>query len=90
MFGGYHYAGHRPFIHDVLLRHAVSLGIDVRMGQEVVDYWEDDENQKAGIILRSGENLQADLVVAADGVKSRARKYVLVSPFIIYVSRPIA
>lgn len=90
MFGGHTYAGHRALIHDVLLRHAVSLGIDVRMGQDVVDYWEDDENQKAGVVLRSGENLQADLVVAADGVKSRARKYVLVSPSTIYVPRPIA
>ena len=89
MFGGHFYAGHRALIHDVLLRHAASLGIDIRMGQEVVDYWEDDENLKAGIVLRSGEILQADLVVAADGVKSRARKYVLVRPFTIYVTRPI-
>jgi len=31
----------------------------------------------AGAAPRSGENLQADLVVTADGVKSRARKYAL-------------
>ena len=54
------------------------------MGQEVVNYWED-ENQMAGVVLRLGETIQADLVVAADGIKSRARKYVLVSPFTIYV-----
>ena len=81
MFGSYNYAGHRALIHDVLLRYAVSLGIDIRMGQEVVDYWEDDENKTAGVILRSGETLQADLVVAAEGIKSCARKYVLVSPY---------
>ncbi|KAG6374611.1 hypothetical protein JVT61DRAFT_3972 [Boletus reticuloceps] len=79
VFDAYTYAGHRARIHDVLLRHAVSLGIDIRMGQEVVDYWEDNENKTAGVLLRSGECLQADLVVAADGVKSHARKYVLAS-----------
>ena len=84
MFGSYNYAGHRALIHDVLLRYAVSLGIDIRMGQEVVDYWEDDENKTAGVILRSGETLRADLVVAAEGIKSRARKYVLVSPYFFY------
>ncbi|KAH0836396.1 monooxygenase [Lanmaoa asiatica] len=87
MFGGHTYAGHRALIHDVLLRHAVSLGIDVRMGQEVVDYWENDRSQTAGVVLHSGEKLQADLVVAADGVKSHAREYVLVSPLTIYVPR---
>ncbi|KAF8142161.1 monooxygenase [Boletus edulis] len=76
-FDAYTYAGHRARIHDVLLRHAVSLGIDIRMGQEVVDYWEDNENKTAGVLLRSGECLRADLVVAADGIKSHARKYVL-------------
>lgn len=79
MFGACQYAGHRALIHEVLVRHAVSLGIDIRMGQEVVDYWEDGENNTAGVVLRSGESLEADLVVAADGIKSRARRYVLVS-----------
>lgn len=51
------------------------------MGQEVVDYWEDDEREWAGVVLRSGERLQADVVVAADGIKSGARKYVLASIF---------
>ncbi|KAF8550986.1 FAD/NAD(P)-binding domain-containing protein [Imleria badia] len=77
MFGSYNYAGHRALIRDVLLRYAAPLGIDIRMGQEVVDYGEDEENKTPGVILRSGETLQADLVVAADGIKSHARKYVL-------------
>ncbi|KAG8214966.1 monooxygenase [Butyriboletus roseoflavus] len=77
VFGSHTYAGHRALIHDVLFRHAVSLGVDVRMGQDVVEYWEDDERETAGVVLDSGERLQADLVVAADGVKSRGRSYVL-------------
>ncbi|KIJ59084.1 hypothetical protein HYDPIDRAFT_170978 [Hydnomerulius pinastri MD-312] len=77
IFGAHSYNGHRALIHDVIFRHAVSLGIDIRMGQDVVDYWEDDDTQKAGIVLSSGEKLEADLVVAADGIKSQARQYVL-------------
>lgn len=79
MFGGHTYVGHRALIHDILFRHAVSLGVDVRMGQEVVDYWEDDERELAGVVLDSGDRLQADLVVVADGVKSRGRSHVLVN-----------
>ncbi|KAN0088966.1 monooxygenase [Tylopilus felleus] len=75
--GTFKVLGHPALIHDVLLRHAVSLGLDVRMGREVVDYWEDDQNKTDGVILRWEENIEADLVVAADSVKNRARKYVL-------------
>lgn len=60
------------------------------MGQEVVDYLEDNENKTAGVVLHSGEKLQADLVVVADGVKSGGRKYVLVNLFTIHVPRRIA
>ena len=90
MFGGYNYAGHPALIHDVLLRHAVSLGLHVRMGREVVDYWEDDQNKTDGVILRWEENIEADLVVAADSVKNRARKYVLVSHFTMLFPKVIA
>ncbi|EGO20740.1 hypothetical protein SERLADRAFT_477196 [Serpula lacrymans var. lacrymans S7.9] len=47
------------------------------MSTEVAEYWEDDSEGKAGIILSGGERIEADLVVAADGIRSPARKYVL-------------
>jgi 2-polyprenyl-6-methoxyphenol hydroxylase-like FAD-dependent oxidoreductase len=52
------------------------------MGQQVVEYWDDEVSGKAGVRIQSGESLEADVVVGADGVKSLARKFVIVSFFL--------
>jgi len=77
MFGAYSYNGHRAEIHRVLYEHAEELGIPIRMGEEVVEYMEDGKRGVSGVVLRSGERLEADMIVAADGVRSFARKFVL-------------
>jgi 2-polyprenyl-6-methoxyphenol hydroxylase-like FAD-dependent oxidoreductase len=79
LFGAYSYSGHRALLHEVLVEHAKSLGIEIRMGEQVVEYWEDEANGKAGVKIHTGETFDADVVVAADGVKSLARKFVIVS-----------
>lgn len=61
---------HRAEIHRILHRHALRAGAEVRLGSRVIHY--DFEN--AIVHLATGERLQADLVVAADGVNSVARK----------------
>lgn len=66
--------GHRAEIHEIVFRHAKARGIDVRLGQNVTDYFETDD--EAGVIS-NGERLTADCVVAAEGVKSKGRKIVL-------------
>lgn len=66
--------GHRGEIHDVVFRHAKARGIDIRLGQQVGDYFETDS--EAGVIA-NGERLTADCVFAAEGVKSAGRKIVL-------------
>jgi flavin-dependent dehydrogenase len=48
------------------------------MGQQVVEYWEDEANGKAGVKIQTGESFDADVIVAADGVKSFARQFVIV------------
>jgi len=73
------YNGHRGELHAILLKHAREIGINMRLGCTVVDYFEDEARGVAGVILRDGTRLEADLVVGADGVRSRARKLVLVS-----------
>lgn len=78
LFGAYAYRGHRARLHEVLFEHAKSLGIEIRMGKQVVEYWEDEANGKAGVKIQTGESFDADVIIAADGVKSFARQFVIV------------
>lgn len=69
------YIGHRGDYHDVFLEWVRRRGIDIRMGSEVVAF--EDVDPQPGITLKSGEHLRADIIVAADGIKSLARPLVL-------------
>ncbi|EXJ83759.1 hypothetical protein A1O1_07385 [Capronia coronata CBS 617.96] len=66
--------GHRGEIHRVVYEHAKARGIDIRLGQHVSDYFENDS--EVGVMV-NGEKLTADCVLAAEGVKSPGRKIVL-------------
>lgn len=73
---GPRFDGHRAEYHDILLRHAQTLpGLEIRLGARVEDYFEDET--QAGVALRGGERLCADVVLAAEGVRSPGRKIVL-------------
>ncbi|KAF2643890.1 FAD/NAD(P)-binding domain-containing protein [Massarina eburnea CBS 473.64] len=69
------YIGHRGDYHDVFLEWVRRRGIDVKMGSEVVAF--EDVDPQPSITLKSGEVLKADIIVAADGIKSLARPLVL-------------
>ncbi|KAJ4988550.1 salicylate hydroxylase [Stagonosporopsis vannaccii] len=62
----------RPDYHTVLLQAARRNGAEVRKASEVVRYLPDE----GSVILVDGTKVQGDLVIAADGVKSLARKAV--------------
>ncbi|KAB5511518.1 hypothetical protein GE09DRAFT_1164565 [Coniochaeta sp. 2T2.1] len=66
--------GHRGEIHRVLLDHAKSVGIDIRLGQNVTGYFED---ENCGGIEVDGQRITADIVLSAEGVRSPGRKIVL-------------
>jgi 2-polyprenyl-6-methoxyphenol hydroxylase-like FAD-dependent oxidoreductase len=66
--------GHRGELYSIIHQHAVERGIEIRLGQRVTDYFEDEE--RAGVIV-NGKEMFADVVVAAEGVRSRGRKIVL-------------
>ncbi|KAK4167867.1 hypothetical protein QBC43DRAFT_310391 [Cladorrhinum sp. PSN259] len=69
---------HRGQLHNIIYRHAVDRGIDIRLGKRVTDYFEnDDPKPEAGVILSGGERITGDVVIAAEGVRSRGRKIVL-------------
>lgn len=67
-------SGHRGELHMVILRHALDRGIEVRLGQNVTEYFETDGG--AGVVA-NGEKVLGDCVLAAEGVKSPGRKIVL-------------
>jgi 2-polyprenyl-6-methoxyphenol hydroxylase-like FAD-dependent oxidoreductase len=66
--------GHRGELYSIIYRHAKDRGIDIRLGQRVMDYFED--NNEAGVVV-NGVKMFADVVIAAEGVRSRGRKIVL-------------
>jgi 2-polyprenyl-6-methoxyphenol hydroxylase-like FAD-dependent oxidoreductase len=66
--------GHRGEIHKVLIDYATSVGIDIRFGQNVTGYFEDDN---CGGIEVDGQRITADIVLSAEGVRSPGRKIVL-------------
>lgn len=78
-FYGKRFNGHRGEFHQIVFQHAVDRGIDIRLGQNVTDYFETDT--AAGITISSPDGsttkLTADCVFAAEGVRSPGRKIVL-------------
>ncbi|KAF3769322.1 monooxygenase [Cryphonectria parasitica EP155] len=66
--------GHRGELHRILYEHAKERGIEIRLGQDVTDYFESET--EAGVVV-NGEKHVADVVLAAEGVKSRGRRIVL-------------
>ena len=68
--------GHRGEFHSVLFYYAKDdLGIPIRLGCRIEKYFED--KAEAGVVLESGEKIGADVVIGADGVRSKARELVL-------------
>ncbi|CEI62261.1 unnamed protein product [Fusarium venenatum] len=68
--------GHRGELHEIIFNYARDeLGIPIHLGQRVSEYFENETN--AGIVLKSGEKVLGDVVIGADGVRSKARELVL-------------
>ena len=71
------YNGHRADIHRVLLEYAEHLGVNFHMGKRVIAYNEDPLARKAWVVCDNGETYSGNVVVGADGVRSRARSLAL-------------
>lgn len=65
----------RPGLQKIVYEHAVAAGVKIDFGVEVVDVSEDDHH--AQIKLKDGTELEADLLIAADGIRSRIRSKLL-------------
>ncbi|KAB5566064.1 hypothetical protein GE09DRAFT_727841 [Coniochaeta sp. 2T2.1] len=67
--------GHRGELHSIIFNHLKDRGVDIRLGQRVTDYFETEDH--AGVVVNGKDRLTADVVIAAEGVRSRGRKIVL-------------
>jgi 2-polyprenyl-6-methoxyphenol hydroxylase-like FAD-dependent oxidoreductase len=67
----------RPSLVRLLYDLAVSVGVKFCFGQKVVEYYEDSDGGRAGVLTASGAHHHAELVVAADGVGSQSSKIVM-------------
>ncbi|KAK5626941.1 hypothetical protein RRF57_002656 [Xylaria bambusicola] len=70
------YIGHRGDYHSAFLEAVKDAGIEIRMGCEIADY-EDEAGRPPAIVMGDGTRVSADIIIGADGIKSRAREQVL-------------
>jgi 2-polyprenyl-6-methoxyphenol hydroxylase-like FAD-dependent oxidoreductase len=70
------YRHNRPKFMQMLVSKLLSIGVDISFGNHVVDYYEDPEKQTAGVVLDDGRNIEADVVIAADGLGTKSHKLV--------------
>lgn len=62
----------RPKFHKMLSEQAERAGMTIEYGKRVKSYFESVETNKAGVTLDDGEIIEADVVIAADGVGSKS------------------
>ncbi|BGP31290.1 hypothetical protein JCM10296v2_003054 [Rhodotorula toruloides] len=67
------YIGHRAQYHASFLSRVEELGIPVHMGTAVATF----DEYAPSVTLETGEVVHCDLVIGADGIKSRTRELVL-------------
>ncbi|EXJ95671.1 hypothetical protein A1O1_00793 [Capronia coronata CBS 617.96] len=67
------FIGHRGDYHRAFLDAVAEKGIPVHMGSEVVEY----DDSSPSVTLKNGERHFANIIIAVDGIKSRARELVL-------------
>ena len=71
------YIGHRGDYHSIFLSWVAARSIPIRMASEVTSYEDSDGATQPTLTLKDGTILSADIIVAADGIKSLARPLVL-------------
>ncbi|WP_022882244.1 FAD-dependent oxidoreductase [Gryllotalpicola ginsengisoli] len=65
----------RPQLHEILTGRALAVGVQIHYGTSFAALEEGPES--VTVVTESGERLTADVVVGADGVRSKVRQYVL-------------
>jgi salicylate hydroxylase len=75
--GTFYWDFHRASLHQCLLDRAIELGAAVQCNSRVVDVRICRDGERAWAVLESGREIEADLVVGADGINSKLREVML-------------
>ncbi|GIJ83211.1 hypothetical protein Asppvi_001731 [Aspergillus pseudoviridinutans] len=71
---GQQFVTNRAKLVSIFYEHAKGLGIDIRFGAQVTEYWE--TSNEAGVIVNGEDRLAANCVVCADGVNGMSRQFI--------------
>jgi 2-polyprenyl-6-methoxyphenol hydroxylase-like FAD-dependent oxidoreductase len=63
----------RPLVYKMFVHQVEKLGIQVEFDHQVVEYYENIETGKGGVVTKDGKKHEADIVIAADGVGSKSQ-----------------
>ncbi|KAJ5806665.1 uncharacterized protein N7503_004267 [Penicillium pulvis] len=63
---------HRPILQDIFYQHAIQAGAEIIFGSIVEDF-SDEPDRRPNLQLRGGKTTFGDLIVIADGIRSRLR-----------------
>lgn len=74
-FGSPYYLMHRADFHTALVKCAGQLGVEIQTGSRVISY--NSDANSASVQTADGRVVSADLIIAADGIKSFARSTIL-------------
>lgn len=72
-YGAPYWHVHRADYHRILMEAAIERGVDLRVNAPVAEYIA----EKGQVKLVNGEIVQGDLVIACDGLKSKAREKIV-------------
>lgn len=71
---------HRVDLQGMLVERARQLGVQIIVNCEVVDYFHEDfpnDNCQETVVTSDGRTFRGDVIIAADGIKSRLCKFVI-------------
>lgn len=66
----------RVKLYRAFLEQAERVGLKVEWGKKAVEFWEDSHRGLGGVVLENGEIRTGDIVVAADGLRTKSSKIV--------------